>query len=136
MQSRHCPHCQILYVNHRDVNASCRLQHSMRTRVYNAMVVSVRLSGPVWAHHNSKPAAIGLLLLARRAGDIDRLLHGWRSAAAAGECGQCHVISVQYTHEAEHRLVQRIFDSAAPRHRQLVTIDVCRIGYQECCVSQ
>jgi len=31
--------------------------------------------------YSSKPAAAGLLLCARRAGDIDRLLHGRRSAA-------------------------------------------------------
>jgi len=45
--------------------------------------------------HRSKPAVAGLLLWARLAGDIDRLLHGRRSAAAAGECGQCHVVSVR-----------------------------------------
>jgi len=49
----------------------------------------VRLSVPAWAH-SSKPVAAGLLLWARRAGDIDRLLHGQSSAAAALECGQCH----------------------------------------------
>jgi len=37
--------------------------------------------------------AVGLLLWARRTGNIDRLLHGRRSAAAAGACGQCHVVS-------------------------------------------
>ena len=31
-------------------------------------------------------------LWARWTGDIDRLLHGRR---AAGECGQCHVVSVR-----------------------------------------
>ena len=56
-------------------------------------VVSVRLSVPAWAH-SGKPAAAGLLLWAWRAGDIDRLLHGRRSAAAVGECGQCHVVSI------------------------------------------
>jgi len=55
--------------------------------------VSVRLSVPC---HSSKPAAAGLLLLARRAGNIARLLHARRSAAAAaGECGQCRVVSVR-----------------------------------------
>jgi len=44
--------------------------------------------------HSSKPAAAGLLLWARRPGDIDRLLHGRRSAATAGECGPCHVVSI------------------------------------------
>jgi len=34
-------------------------------------------------------AAVGLLLWARRAGDIDL---SWR---AAGECGQCHVVGVR-----------------------------------------
>jgi len=39
-----------------------------------------------------------LLLWARRAGDIDRLLHDQRlaaAAAAAGECEQCHAVSVR-----------------------------------------
>jgi len=35
--------------------------------------------------------AAGLLLWARRSGDTDRLLDGRR---AAGECGQCHAVSV------------------------------------------
>ena len=52
---------------------------------------SVCLSVPAWAD-SSKPAAVGLLLWARRAVDIDRLLRQWR---AAGECGQCHVVSVR-----------------------------------------
>jgi len=56
--------------------------------------VSVHLSVPARAH-SSKPAAAGLLLWARQAGDISRLLHGWRSAAAAGGCGQCHFVSVR-----------------------------------------
>ena len=65
-------------------------QHTMRRRVY----VTVRCpTVPAWAH-SSKPAAAGLLLWARRAGDIDRLLNGRCSAAAAGECGQCHAVSV------------------------------------------
>jgi len=51
----------------------------------------VRPSVPAWAQ-NSKPAAAGLLLWARRPGDIDRLLQQQR---AAGECGQCHVVSVR-----------------------------------------
>jgi len=37
------------------------------------------------SHHAA--AAAGLLLWARRAGDIDRLLHGWRSAAVAPQHG-------------------------------------------------
>jgi len=36
-----------------------------------------------------------MLLWARHALDIDRLLHGRRSAAAGCECGQCHVVSVR-----------------------------------------
>ena len=63
-------------------------------QVKTALTVSVRLSVPAWAR-NSKPAAAGLLLWARRAGDVDRLLHGRRSAAAAGECGQCRVVGVR-----------------------------------------
>ena len=34
------------------------------------------------------------LLRVRRAGDIERLLHGLSAASAAGECGQRHVVSV------------------------------------------
>jgi len=45
----------------------------------------------IWAN-SSKPAAAGLLLWARRAGDIDRLWQQWR---AADECGQCYVVSVR-----------------------------------------
>jgi len=53
--------------------------------------VSVRqsacLSVPAWANIG-KPAAAGLLLWARRAGDIDRLLSGaQRQRREAGECG-------------------------------------------------
>jgi len=40
----------------------------------------VRLPAAARAH-SSKAAAAGVLLCARRAGDIDRLLHGRRSAA-------------------------------------------------------
>jgi len=40
----------------------------------------------------SKPAAAGLLLWARWAGDIGRSLQQRR---AAGKCGQCHVVSVR-----------------------------------------
>jgi len=39
-----------------------------------------------------QPTAAGLLLWARRAGDIDRMLQQRR---VAGEWGQCHVVSVQ-----------------------------------------
>jgi len=42
-----------------------------------SVCLSVRLCVPAWAH-SSKPADANLLLWARRAGDIDRLLHGRR----------------------------------------------------------
>jgi len=46
----------------------------------------------MWAH-SSKPAAAGLLLWAQPAGDIDRLWYGaW--CRAAGEYGQCRVVSI------------------------------------------
>jgi len=51
-------------------------------------------SVPAWTH-SSKPAAAGLLLRAGWVGDVDRSLHSQHSAAAAGECGQCHVVSVR-----------------------------------------
>ena len=51
--------------------------------VCNAFCLLVRLSVPAWAH-SGKPAAAGLLLWARPAGDIDRLLRGRRSAATTG----------------------------------------------------
>jgi len=72
--------------------------HSVRSRVYERHGVrpSVRLSVPARAHC-SKRAAAGLLLWARRAGDIDRLQH----QRAAGECGKCHGSSSVV---AEHRL--------------------------------
>jgi len=59
--------------------------------------VSVRLSvcPSLWPIRPLQQRAAGLLLWARRVGDIDRLLHSRRSAAAAGECGQCHVVSVR-----------------------------------------
>jgi len=57
--------------------------------------LSVRLSIAAWADC-SKPAAVGLLLWARQAGDIDRLLTAGalQQRHAAGECGQYHVVSV------------------------------------------
>jgi len=55
--------------------------------------LSVRLSVPARVHSNEPAAAAaGLLLWARLAGDIDRLQQHRR---AAGECGQCHVVSVR-----------------------------------------
>ena len=56
----------------------------MRCMVYETVrCPSVRLSVPTWTRS---------LLWARRAGDTDRLLQQRR---AAGECGQCHVVSVR-----------------------------------------
>ena len=53
--------------------------HTMRSRVYDICRASVRpsvsLSVPARGH-SRKPAAAGLLLLARPAGDIDGLLQG------------------------------------------------------------
>jgi len=54
--------------------------------------LSVSPSVPAWAH-SSKPAAACVLLWAHAGtGHIDRLLQHWR---AAGEYGQCHIISVR-----------------------------------------
>ena len=55
-----------------------------------SVCLSVDMSVPARAH-SSKPAAASLLLWARFAGDIDRLLRGARHEA--GEFGQCHVYS-------------------------------------------
>jgi len=52
--------------------------------------------------YSSKPSAAGLLLWARRAEDVDRLLHDRRSAAAAGM--QCILVNV-YSRSAGHRFV-------------------------------
>ena len=72
------------------------LYKSTTRRVYlTVRCPSVRLSVPTWALSSSKSAAAGLLLPAQRAGDMDQLLHSQRSAAAAGECGQCPVASVR-----------------------------------------
>jgi len=59
--------------------------HSMRTRVYvTVRRPSVWLSVPAFGRRMSRCMhAAGLLLWARGAGDIDRLLHDRRSAAAA-----------------------------------------------------
>ena len=54
---------------------------------------------------SSKSAAAGLLLWARRAGNIDRLPHGRRSAAAVCGGRMRAVPRCQRTQEAEHRLV-------------------------------
>jgi len=60
--------------------------------------MSVRLS--VCPVRPLNAAAVGLLLLARRAGDIDRLLLGAqhqlrRSTARSSRWGQCHVVSTR-----------------------------------------
>ena len=44
----------------------------------------IPLSVQAWAYNSSRPAAAGLLLWARRAGDIDRLLQRRRRATNAG----------------------------------------------------
>jgi len=58
--------------------------HSMRSRVCQRYGIrpSVRLSVPAWAH-SSKPAAAGLLLWARQAGDLDRLRQQRRENAGS-----------------------------------------------------
>jgi len=67
---------------------------SMRSRDYEtAEHSSVRLSVRLSVRHIIRPlhaTAAGLLLWARRPGDIDRLLHGRRSAA---NCEQCRPVS-------------------------------------------
>ena len=55
--------------------------------------VSFRRSVPAWAR-SSKPAATQVWCCVPGWQEIDRLLHGRRSAAA-GERGQCHVVSVR-----------------------------------------
>ena len=70
--------------------------HSMRRGVY--ATVGVRPSvcstmGPQQQTRCCRFAAVGPV-----AGDVDRLLHSWRSAAVARGrrmCGQCHVVSVR-----------------------------------------
>ena len=68
----HCPHTMSVYLS----------------GVCSPVSPSVRLYVPAWAH-SSKPAAAGLLLWARPAGDNDQLLHGtqqrrvrWANAGA------------------------------------------------------
>jgi len=61
--------------------------YSMRSRVYETVrCPSVRLSVLTWAY-SSTLAAAGLLQAGRRYRSI--------AAVAAGECGQCHVVSVR-----------------------------------------
>ena len=68
----------------------CHCLHSMRSRVYvTEECPSVRPSVYPSMGQLQQPAAAGLLLWARRAGDVDRLLQQQRAA------GQCHVVSVR-----------------------------------------
>jgi len=60
----------------------CGTGVTKRHGVRPSVRLSVHLAVPAWVH-KSKRAAGGLLLWARRAEDIDRLLHGRRSVAAA-----------------------------------------------------
>jgi len=47
------------------------------------------------AHSPAAATCGGFAAVGPASGDIDRLLHSRRSAAAAGECEQCHVVSVR-----------------------------------------
>jgi len=68
-----------------------------------SVCLSVRLSLPAWAY-SSEPAVAGLLLWARPAENIDRLLHDPQQRGVCG--GQMRVVPRrQRTQEAEHRLV-------------------------------
>jgi len=66
---------------------------------------SVRLS--VCLIRSPHAAATGLLLWARRVGDICRLLHGRH---APNECGQCHVLSVRSSRTQTRTLVCFVAD--------------------------
>jgi len=68
---------------------SCRLL-AMQSRVYETVrCLSVCLP-PARRAHSSKPAAVGMLLWARRrAGDIDRLLQQRRANAGSGTLSAC-----------------------------------------------
>ena len=75
----------MLYLMVRGAGSICKGTVSVR--------LSLRLSVPA---SMKQPSAEGLLLWARQAGDIDRLLSGaQQQCRAAGECGQCHVVSVR-----------------------------------------
>jgi len=64
--------------------------------------VSARLSVPPRVH-SSKPFAVAGLLLARRVGDIDPLLHAQPALSSSGV--GMPVPRCQHTQLAEHRLV-------------------------------
>ena len=71
------------------------LNHSSLCLLFTYVFI-VQLEVPELHIHAERAA--GLLLWVRRVGDIDRLLvpqqHG-AAAASAGECGQCHFVSVR-----------------------------------------
>ena len=77
-QSEHYWHCRII------CGAGSMKWYGVRP--------SVCPSVPAWAS-SRKPVAAGLLLWARRAGDINRLLRQ-RQRRSTGEFGQCHVVSL------------------------------------------
>ena len=54
-------------------------------------MVSVHLSVPAWAH-SGKPAAAGFAAVGPAG---TRCRSSAAAARAAGECGQCHVVSVR-----------------------------------------
>ena len=84
--------------------------------------VSVR--PPVCLSHHGPTAANALW--AWRVGDIDRLLHDRRSAAAAGECGQYH--GSAYTKKAEHRLAYKNSEK-----KIFCWITVYFVSFEACC---
>jgi len=75
-----------------------------RRRTFRQMSVCGLSVCPVLPPH---AAAAGLLLWARRAGDIDRLLHGRRSAASCSGRMRA-VLRRQLSSEAERRLVPSV----------------------------
>ena len=74
--------CGRVYVTY-GVRLSVRLSEISRNRD--------KLLQFVWAIRSLQQRAAGLLLLARRAGDIDRQRR--RSTALSSKCEQCHVVS-------------------------------------------
>ena len=90
----------------------------MRSKVYETVGrPSVRLPVCLSVRPIMRPshaAATGLLLWARRAGDIDHLLHNRRSAAAAPQQQMRAVPRCQLTSEAEHRLVIFMLNEVEP----------------------
>jgi len=72
-------------------NAAVDIRLIGTARIVCGVRRSVRSSVPTRIY-SSEHTAAGLLLWSRPAADIDRLLQQRR---AAGECGQCHVVSVR-----------------------------------------